>query len=165
MFLKRAAYRPRSWQGNSLRRLLRRQDVSSVGYNQFAPAVSGTTVYEHIHSMMFTTVPSLAISVVGFYFLGLSAGGRADAASSNPKTRAGSQFQHRTNDPASCSGDTRDVNQEPGPSLAGGGVLVSAPFGSCHTGRTRPVTGEAATNGFPVKLATKYWTPSSPGEG
>lgn len=45
-----------------------------------APAVSGTTVYEHVGSMAYTTVPALAISVAGFYFLGIGAGGQVDSA-------------------------------------------------------------------------------------
>jgi NhaC family Na+:H+ antiporter len=38
-----------------------------------APAVSGATLYEHISSMVYTTLPSLVLAVGGFYFLGRSA--------------------------------------------------------------------------------------------
>ncbi|HHY34393.1 MAG TPA: Na+/H+ antiporter NhaC [Firmicutes bacterium] len=35
-----------------------------------APAVSGSNIYEHIAAMAYTTLPALAISLAGFFFLG-----------------------------------------------------------------------------------------------
>jgi NhaC family Na+:H+ antiporter len=115
-----------------------------------APAVSGTTVYEHIHSMMFTTVPSLAISVVGFYFLGLSAGGRADAASIESlkhSLEANFNIGPMTLLPALAI-LAMSIKKLPAlPSLAAG-VLVSALSALATQGARVQSLARAATNGF-----------------
>lgn len=36
----------------------------------FAPAVAGTDLYSHVRSMLWTTIPGLGLSMVGFTFLG-----------------------------------------------------------------------------------------------
>lgn len=38
-----------------------------------APAVSGATLYEHISSMVYTTLPSLVLALLGLFFLGRNA--------------------------------------------------------------------------------------------
>lgn len=40
----------------------------------FAPAVAGTDLYSHVRSMLWTTVPGLGLSMVGFTFLGFRYG-------------------------------------------------------------------------------------------
>lgn len=42
-----------------------------------APAVSGSNIYEHISSMAYTTLPALALSMAGFFFLGARYPGHA----------------------------------------------------------------------------------------
>ena len=115
-----------------------------------APAVSGTTVYEHIHSMMFTTVPSLTISVVAFYFLGLGAGSRVDAASiESLKSSLEASFNlgPMTLLPA-LTILVLSVRKKPAlPSLAAG-VLVSALSAFITQGTGIQALAKAATNGF-----------------
>lgn len=50
----------------------------------FAPAVSGTTLYEHVRSMLYTTTPTMVISCIIFTFLGFKYGsGEFDTANIN----------------------------------------------------------------------------------
>jgi len=41
-----------------------------------APAVAGTNIYEHIGSMVYTTLPALVLAVGGFFILGARFGGK-----------------------------------------------------------------------------------------
>lgn len=115
-----------------------------------APAVSGTTVYEHINSMIFTTVPSLAISVVAFYFLGLGAGGEVDPASIEAlKSSLEANFNVGpvTLLPA-LTILVMSVRKAPAlPSLAAG-VVVSCLSAIATQGTRIQALAKAATNGF-----------------
>ena len=44
-----------------------------------APAVAGADLFEHIHHMLWTTVPSFIIALIIFIFMGFNAGGSAEA--------------------------------------------------------------------------------------
>ncbi|MCF2848018.1 Na+/H+ antiporter NhaC [Pseudoalteromonas sp. ACER1] len=44
-----------------------------------APAVAGADLFEHIHHMLWTTVPSFIIALVIFIFMGFNAGGSTEA--------------------------------------------------------------------------------------
>ncbi len=44
-----------------------------------APAVAGADLFEHIHHMLWTTVPSFIIALIIFIFMGFNAGGSTEA--------------------------------------------------------------------------------------
>ena len=44
-----------------------------------APAVAGADLFDHIHHMLWTTVPSFIIALIIFIFMGFNAGGSAEA--------------------------------------------------------------------------------------
>ena len=44
-----------------------------------APAVAGADLFEHIHHMLWTSVPSFIIALIIFIFMGFNAGGSAEA--------------------------------------------------------------------------------------
>lgn len=115
-----------------------------------APAVSGTTVYEHVGSMMFTTGPALVISVVGFYFLGSGAASQVDAASIlslKSALEASFNIGPLTLLPALAI-LAMSVKKAPAlPSLAAG-VAVSALSAFATQGTGIQALAKAATNGF-----------------
>ena len=60
-----------------------------------APAVSGATLYEHVSSMVYTTMPALLLSLIGYYFLGRGSTGEFAGASSVSSLTSGLEASFR----------------------------------------------------------------------